>query len=145
MGKGRERRVLFFMIQPQKFGGSDMKEIMNMYYISNTRLLYLMGSKQSAQSRTMCFKGLWTCLDLGEKLVLKYEKIIRKSKLSRSPQNLTLLRLQIDQILLIKFLFAKMLFKSGKIFNRFTECTNMCCSNTTGLHLKIDSDEFYFV
>lgn len=85
-----------------------MKEIVTMYYISNTKLLYLMGSKYSAQSRTMCFKGLWTCLDLGEKLVLKYEKKIRKSKLSRRPQNLTLLRLQIDQILLIKFLFAKM-------------------------------------
>ena len=48
----------------------------------------------------MCLKGLWTCLGLGKKLVLKYEKKIEKSKLSRSPQNLTLLRLQIDQILL---------------------------------------------
>ena len=54
-----------------------MKEIVTMYYISNTKLLYLMGSKYSAQSRTMCFKGLWTCLDLGEKLVLKYEKKIK--------------------------------------------------------------------
>ena len=77
-----------------------MKEIMNMNYISNTKSLYLMGSKYSAQSRTMCFKGLWTCLGLGKMLVPKYKKKIEKLKLSRSPQNLTLLRSQIDQILL---------------------------------------------
>ena len=63
----------------------------------------------------MCFKGLWTCLGLGKMLVPKYKKKIEKLKLSRSPQNLTFLRSQIDQILLtLNFYLQKCDLNQGR-------------------------------